>query len=60
MSEHQHADQVLSVRDLTKSFRVSGGKTLRALDGSTWTSPAVRHWAWSANPGAASRRWPAL
>ena len=33
MSEHQHADQVLSVRDLTKSFRVSGGKTLRALDG---------------------------
>lgn len=33
MSEHQHTDQVLSVRDLTKSFRVSGGKTLRALDG---------------------------
>lgn len=29
----QSADQVLSVRDLTKSFRVSGGKKLQALDG---------------------------
>ena len=29
----QNTDQVLSVRELTKSFRVSGGKTLRALDG---------------------------
>ncbi|MEH3130664.1 MAG: ATP-binding cassette domain-containing protein [Mycolicibacterium neoaurum] len=27
------ADQVLKVRDLTKTFRVSGGKTLTALDG---------------------------
>ncbi|MCF6387714.1 ATP-binding cassette domain-containing protein [Mycobacterium sp. MBM] len=33
MPETNDADQVLSVRDLTKSFRVSGGKTLRALDG---------------------------
>jgi len=33
MSDDQNTDQVLSVRDLTKSFRVAGGKQLRALDG---------------------------
>ena len=33
MSDSQNTDQVLSVRDLTKSFRVAGGKQLRALDG---------------------------
>ena len=33
MPENHEAEQVLSVRDLTKSFRVSGGKKLQALDG---------------------------
>ncbi|MGK2867091.1 MAG: ABC transporter ATP-binding protein [Mycobacterium sp.] len=33
MPDIENADQVLSVRDLTKSFRVAGGKKLTALDG---------------------------
>lgn len=33
MPENHETDQVLSVRDLTKSFRVAGGKKLYALDG---------------------------
>ena len=53
-------DQLLSVRDLSKSFRVPGRARPDSWvrwTASTSTWPAARPWGWSANPVAASRRW---
>ena len=53
--------KLLSVRDLSKSFRVPGAAAARAScarsTGSTSTWPAARPWDWSANPVAASPHW---
>jgi ABC-type oligopeptide transport system, ATPase component len=55
---------LLEVTDLKRHYRLGGGlfgkaRTLKAVDGVSFTWPPAAPWRWWASRAAGNRRWPA-